>query len=214
MSGLQKIATNGADELIVLSRADYERLIERIEDAEDLAHAKAFDAAYARGDVELLPLDLVKRLRRGEHPLTVWRDHRGFTQKALAAAKSAHSSSVELPAHLLYARLLAVDGSKARALAELALVREGLSRYASVPLRLLVLETALLVTHRLQDAFALAHYRFDESSGAMVPASHNGAGARAAATNFVVLRDGGIYFEGGPVAIKDSQDPYVRRFLV
>ena len=86
MSGLQKIATNGADELIVLSRADYERLIERIEDAEDLAHAKAFDAAYARGDVELLPLDLVKRLRRGEHPLTVWRDHRGFTQKALAAA--------------------------------------------------------------------------------------------------------------------------------
>ena len=74
--------------------------------------------------------------------------------------------------------------------------------------------TALLVTHRLQDAFALAHYRFDESSGAMVPASHNGAGARAAATNFVVLRDGGIYFEGGPVAIKDSQDPYVRRFLV
>ena len=66
-------------------------------------------------------------------------------QKALAAAKSAHSSSVELPAHLLYARLLAVDGSKARALAELALVREGLSRYASVPLRLLVLETALLV---------------------------------------------------------------------
>jgi transcriptional regulator with XRE-family HTH domain len=27
---------------------------------------------------------MAKRLRRGEHPIAVWRDHRGFTQKALA----------------------------------------------------------------------------------------------------------------------------------
>ena len=28
---------------------------------------------------------MVKRLRRGEHPVLVWREHRGLTQKALAA---------------------------------------------------------------------------------------------------------------------------------
>ena len=34
---------------------------------------------------EFLPWDMVKRLRRGEHPVLVWREHRGLTQKALAA---------------------------------------------------------------------------------------------------------------------------------
>ena len=84
MGGFQKIATNGANELVVMSRADYDQLIERIEDAEDLAHTKAFDEAYAKGHCELLSFELVKRLRRGEHPVAVWREHRGLTQKALA----------------------------------------------------------------------------------------------------------------------------------
>lgn len=83
MSELQRIDTRGADELVVLSRADYDRLIERLEDAEDLAAAKAFDAALARGEEELLPWETVKRLRH-EHPVAVWREHRGLTQRALA----------------------------------------------------------------------------------------------------------------------------------
>jgi phospholipid/cholesterol/gamma-HCH transport system ATP-binding protein len=76
--------------------------------------------------------------------------------------------------------------------------------------------TSLLATHRLQDAFGLANYRFDGEAGRVVPAPHNGNGSRAVgpATNFVVLRDGKAYFEGNPQTIADSKDEYLRQFLV
>src|SRR6266566_5821810 len=56
--------------------------------------------------------------------------------------------------------------------------------------------TALLATHRLQDAFGLANYRFDGASGRVVPASRNGSRAPEASTNFIVLRGGKAYFQG------------------
>jgi phospholipid/cholesterol/gamma-HCH transport system ATP-binding protein len=76
--------------------------------------------------------------------------------------------------------------------------------------------TSLLATHRLQDAFGLANYRFDGETGRVVPALHSGNGSRAggAATNFVVLRGGKAYFEGDPRALADSKDEYLRRFLL
>ncbi len=83
MGDVQRIETKGADELVVLPRAAYERLIERTENAEDSAAARDFAARDAAGAADLLPWEMAKRLRR-EHPLTVWRDHRGFTQRALA----------------------------------------------------------------------------------------------------------------------------------
>jgi phospholipid/cholesterol/gamma-HCH transport system ATP-binding protein len=75
--------------------------------------------------------------------------------------------------------------------------------------------TSLLATHRLQDAFGLAHYRFDAGSGQVIPAAQNGASAAAAAsTNFVVLRDGKAYFEGSPEKLAETSDPYLKRFLL
>jgi ABC-type transport system involved in resistance to organic solvents, ATPase component len=70
--------------------------------------------------------------------------------------------------------------------------------------------TALLATHRLQDAFALANFRFD-AGGNRVVASQNGAGP---ATEFVVLRDGRIYFQGDQHAVLSAEDPYLKGFLV
>jgi phospholipid/cholesterol/gamma-HCH transport system ATP-binding protein len=75
--------------------------------------------------------------------------------------------------------------------------------------------TSLLATHRLQDAFGLANYRFDAESHQVVPVAQNGASAAAAAsTNFVVLRDGKAYFEGSPKKLAETTDPYLRRFLL
>jgi len=72
--------------------------------------------------------------------------------------------------------------------------------------------TALLATHRLQDGFALANFHFDPQTHAVrrgpAPA------AEPAATRFVVLRDGRIYFEGSPSGMLGSKDPYLRRFLI
>lgn len=77
--------------------------------------------------------------------------------------------------------------------------------------------TALLATQRLQDGFALANFRFDAASKRVVHSVSNGnaaGGAKMAATRFLVLRDGGVYFEGGQDELADTKDEYLKRFLV
>ncbi|MGA2420770.1 MAG: ATP-binding cassette domain-containing protein [Candidatus Acidiferrum sp.] len=85
--------------------------------------------------------------------------------------------------------------------------------------------TSLLATHRLQDGFALANFRFDanEKTVVRVPAAQKAE----AITRFMVYRhlpgqngdggealDNGIYFDGTPEEVMQSKDPYIRRFLV
>jgi phospholipid/cholesterol/gamma-HCH transport system ATP-binding protein len=79
--------------------------------------------------------------------------------------------------------------------------------------------TAMLATHRLQDGFALANFRFDPATKHVVRAGGNGAGSASAdadapVTRFLVYRDGLVYFEGSPEEIQNSKDPYLKRFLV
>ena len=76
--------------------------------------------------------------------------------------------------------------------------------------------TSMLATHRLQDAFGLANYRFDGQTGRVVPAPHTGNGFSrdGPATNIVVLRGGKAYFEGSPWSIAESKDEYLHRFLL
>ena len=76
--------------------------------------------------------------------------------------------------------------------------------------------TSMLATHRLQDAFGLANYRFDGQTGRVVPALHTGNGSSrdGPATNMVVLRGGKAYFEGSPWSIAESKDEYLHRFLL
>lgn len=80
--------------------------------------------------------------------------------------------------------------------------------------------TSLLATHRLQDAFALANFRFDARMNRVFPVGRDGregtieGSEEVPATNFLVLRDGAVYFQGDSRAILDSQDAYLKRFLV
>ena len=78
-------------ETVTLSRAEYEALIERLEDAEDLATVAATEAREAalgkeEARADYLPIELVRRLSAGEHPVRAWRAHRGLGRDALAAA--------------------------------------------------------------------------------------------------------------------------------
>jgi phospholipid/cholesterol/gamma-HCH transport system ATP-binding protein len=75
--------------------------------------------------------------------------------------------------------------------------------------------TSVLATHRVQDAFGLASYRFDGETGHVTRVAHNGASsAPAASTNFLVVRDGKAYFQGNPEQLSETRDPYLRRFLL
>jgi phospholipid/cholesterol/gamma-HCH transport system ATP-binding protein len=72
--------------------------------------------------------------------------------------------------------------------------------------------TSLLATHRLQDGFALANFRFDPKSRRV--SRESPSGTNLAPTRFLVLRDGRVYFEGSPDEILASKDPYLQRFLI
>ena len=77
--------------------------------------------------------------------------------------------------------------------------------------------TALLATHRLQDGFALANFYFDAGSKRVVRLQDSTGQppvGEPVSTRFVVLRDGFVYFEGGPEELAETSDSYLQRFLV
>ncbi len=75
---------------ITLTRAEYEALQERIEDAEDTA---AYWEAKAKGG-EGLPDIYMGRLIEGEAPLLVFREWRGLNQSELARLSGVHRVSI------------------------------------------------------------------------------------------------------------------------
>ena len=72
--------------------------------------------------------------------------------------------------------------------------------------------TSLLATHRLQDAFGLANYRFNAAQNRVEKTQIVSNGLPA--TKLLVLRRGQVYFEGEQKAILNSKDVYLREFLV
>ena len=72
--------------------------------------------------------------------------------------------------------------------------------------------SALLVTHRVQDAFEMANYYFDPDQDKLLPVGGNGA-HRESHTRFLVLRDGEIAFQGGLAELMAQRDPYLQKFL-
>ena len=73
--------------------------------------------------------------------------------------------------------------------------------------------SSIVVTHRLQDGYALANFVYSPERQTLVPAATNGAAYRAPATRFIVLRGGTIYFQGTAQELAAAPDPYLRKFL-
>jgi len=73
--------------------------------------------------------------------------------------------------------------------------------------------TSLLATHRVQDAFGLANFRFDKANNRVERLPMNGSRPKVQATNVLILRDGKIYFEGPADEMLKSSDDYVKQFL-
>ena len=83
---IQIIERDGNPEYAVVPFAEFERLREA---AETLDEIRSYDQAMqqiAEGDDETFPAEFVQRLLAARHPLSAWRDYRGFTLAALGKA--------------------------------------------------------------------------------------------------------------------------------
>jgi DNA-binding XRE family transcriptional regulator len=78
----QVLEVEGKPRLAVIPLAEWQRIVERLEDAEDALAVRRWRADPS----ETIPADVVNRLLDGENKIKVWRMHRGLTQQALAQA--------------------------------------------------------------------------------------------------------------------------------
>src|SRR5262249_47911335 len=71
--------------------------------------------------------------------------------------------------------------------------------------------SALLVTHRLQDAFTMATHFFDRASNQMkaLPRGQRGD----VPMSFLILRDGTVIFDGDARELKETRDEYIREYI-
>ena len=81
-------------ETVTIPKAEYRRLCGVEEDLADIQAALAVQARIDAGTEEFVPELVADRLIDGEPPLRVWREHRGFSQAALARA--ADTSRVQI----------------------------------------------------------------------------------------------------------------------
>jgi len=81
MSTIQFIERDGQREYAVVPMALFERLVEAIEDQNDLEDVRRFRQA---DDGFRIPAEIVFRMIEGENKIRLWREYRGFTVEVLA----------------------------------------------------------------------------------------------------------------------------------
>lgn len=95
---IQIIKTPTGDDLVVLPKSDYDRLVELAEDRGDAAAAAEMRRQVRSGEQKVFPADVTNRLIDGENPVKVFREHRGLTQAQLAekaGTYKVHISQIE-----------------------------------------------------------------------------------------------------------------------
>ncbi len=73
-------------ETVTLTRADWEMILHRLDDAADRAALRRSLARAVSDRDDALPAALYRRVRRGENALRIWREYRGLGLNALARA--------------------------------------------------------------------------------------------------------------------------------
>jgi phospholipid/cholesterol/gamma-HCH transport system ATP-binding protein len=71
--------------------------------------------------------------------------------------------------------------------------------------------SALMVTHRLQDAFTMATHEFDQKSNQMITIPKGQRGG--VPMSFLILRDHKVVFDGDAHSLATSRDEYIREYI-
>lgn len=82
MTGIQFIEKNGKREYAIVPFPLFKQMMEAMEDREDV---EAIERFRAEDDGFRIPFQIMEReIVGGEHPVKLWREHRGLTVEALA----------------------------------------------------------------------------------------------------------------------------------
>ncbi|HZU22971.1 MAG TPA: ATP-binding cassette domain-containing protein, partial [Terriglobales bacterium] len=71
--------------------------------------------------------------------------------------------------------------------------------------------SALMVTHRLQDAWVMATHHYDQKQHRMVEAPAKKV--TDVGVSFLLLREGKVIFDGSALELAESRDEYIREFI-
>jgi phospholipid/cholesterol/gamma-HCH transport system ATP-binding protein len=71
--------------------------------------------------------------------------------------------------------------------------------------------SALMVTHRLQDAFTMATHQFDKATNKMIPLPKGQLSE--VPMSFLILRDSKVIFDGDAHQLAGSRDEYIREYI-
>lgn len=82
--GKQFIETPSGERMVVLPEAEYDAILEALEDAEDLLAVQDFRKRLEAGEEEFVPAEFADRIIDGESPIRVYRELRGLSAKDLA----------------------------------------------------------------------------------------------------------------------------------
>ncbi|MBX5144955.1 helix-turn-helix transcriptional regulator [Rhizobium lentis] len=80
----QFIMTATGERLAVMPEADYNRMLEALEDRADAEAVREFKARLATGEEELMPAEFAHRIIGGENKIRVWREFRAIADRELA----------------------------------------------------------------------------------------------------------------------------------
>ncbi|HYP12545.1 MAG TPA: ATP-binding cassette domain-containing protein, partial [Bryobacteraceae bacterium] len=70
--------------------------------------------------------------------------------------------------------------------------------------------TSMIVTHRYQDGYIMANFRYNSETGQLERTPSNSDSHRK--TMFMVFREGSLVFQGTQEELQQATDPYVARF--
>ena len=74
--------------------------------------------------------------------------------------------------------------------------------------------SALMVTHRLQDAFTMATHYYDSDEKKMLPLTgEHGQPTVNLETAFLILKDGKVIFDGNAPELARTNDEYIREYI-
>jgi DNA-binding XRE family transcriptional regulator len=93
-ANIQIIEKEGNAEYAVVPIEEWRRICALAEDAEDIQAADHAVRELAEGYDEAVPVEVVRELLEQEHPLSVWRRFRVFSQKQLADAAGVSTSYI------------------------------------------------------------------------------------------------------------------------